>query len=640
MLRAAKCLLICRLSFRTLIGECFKSSAQRRTLFWDPYSKELDFFSSVMFLVFPRDLVSATYSSFLRLFGVTLLPVPHADQVENYHVLQLKAENETRLLLAAYFNHSKFDVISRYKNFNFDQHCLSSMTLQQLGVTLYCLIENIKVLKTIGFATITVEVHKRTYPRALCEIFMREYSIILENSKDSFFPFSGFAVFLFFTWVCLKDYVVDIYKRIIFKIVPKPKIGSENPLIAVEFVDPLLFSGSPTEPNYIVKHGYSEEAVVFYSRTTQFKDLWKGAYSYKKTRGHINPIHLPSGSRGLKIQAKLFFDLLKGTLDGSISVTTLKRDLGLVSTYKDLESLFTFLPIRAHLYNIIPNGRVSTRFDSGLVTGVCRRFEVRSLSYQSRVMYRHNLYYHFNVFDIFFFWGSAWAEEYKIDQFIEKYEIIGNVNNFSEFLSSGINKSLPKRNADSIAIFPSDINSKIAYHYTEDYTEKFLSSCFEAIYEFQKFENKIFKVYIKFKEESHKIWFYQNTKLNNIINQHNLFIEVDDSKKYDVQHLICSVNKVIAIGFTTPGFDAMCLGKSSIFFTPYTGVYNGIFNDKSPLVANTVGDLLLFLSKGVDRNASEIQRGVTLGFDCDETPGIKLCRFIKDDLQQFATSWR
>ena len=638
MLRSSKCVLISRLRFSSLIRECFKSAKGKRTLYWDPYSKDLDIFTSVMLAVCPRDLIAIIYSSFFRFFGVTLLPVPHADKVENYHTLQLNAENETRLLLATYLKNAEFDATPRYKNFDLDQDCLASLSLQQEGLTLYCLIENVKVLKTIGFKAITIELSKGSYSSCLREIFIQEYSVILEDSRCSFSPFTGLAVSLFLLWVTLKDYILDVGKRIVFQNLPNPNIVAQNPIIAVEFVDPLLFSGLATEPNYLVKHGYDKESVFFYSRSNQFKNLWNGAYRHKKNPMHINLTRFPSGIQGLKIQVKLFCDVIKSLTNGSISISSLGRDLALLRTYKDLESLFSFLPIKAHLYNIIPNGRVSTRFDSGLVTGVCRKFGIRSFSYQSRVMYRHNLYYHFNVFDIYFFWGSAWADEYKLDQFIKKYQIIGNVNNFVEFDALEKNKILSPEHSESIAIFPSDINSKIAFHYTEDYTRKFLTACFESIGKVQQTEKKIFKVYIKFKEERHKNWFYQHSELSEIAVRCNLSIVVDDSKKYDVQSLINSVSRVISIGFTTPGFDAICLGKNSIFFTPYNGVYNGIFNETSPLVANSAEDLVNFLSKGFDYSAFEIQRDAILGVCQSEASGTKLCGFIKNDLRMMGDS--
>ena len=256
MLKSSECLLISRLKVSSLIRECFKSAEGKRMLYWDPYSKDLDNFTSVMVAVFPRDLIATIYSSLLRFLGITLLPVPHADKVENYHTLQLNAENETRLLLATYFKKAEFDATPRYKHFDFDQDCLASLTLQQEGLTLYCLIENVKVLKTIGFKTITIELPKGSYSSCLREIFVQEYSVILKDSRFSFSPFTGLTVSIFLLLMTLKDYVLDVGKRIVFQNFQKPNIVAQNPIIAVEFVDPALFSGLATEPNYLVKHGY------------------------------------------------------------------------------------------------------------------------------------------------------------------------------------------------------------------------------------------------------------------------------------------------------------------------------------------------------------------------------------------------
>ena len=64
-------------------------------------------------------------------------------------------------------------------------------------------------------------------------------------------------------------------------------------------------------------------------------------------------------------------------------------------------------------------------------------------------------------------------------------------------------------------------------------------------------------------------------------------------------------DKVISIGFTTPGIDALSMNIPSIYFTPYTGIYNNIFDDPgSPLVANNRESLLRFLREEVEVNES------------------------------------
>ena len=49
-------------------------------------------------------------------------------------------------------------------------------------------------------------------------------------------------------------------------------------------------------------------------------------------------------------------------------------------------------------------------------------------------------------------------------------------------------------------------------------------------------------------------------------------------------------------------------------------------------MANTVEDLVRFLSKGFDHNAFESKRGNIIGYDKDEVAGTRLRYLIEDDL--------
>ncbi len=632
MSESSNCLLLSRLKLTSLVRECLKSGVNKRILYWDPYSKDLDLFTSFILLLFSRDIIATCYSLFFKIFGLKIYPVPHADQIQNYHSLQLTAENETRLLLSRYYSDVEFSTLKEFRHFGFDKDSESSLTLQQEGLNLYCIIENVKVLQSIGFNSISIELSKGAYSKGLREILSKKYTIFIHDARYSFSFITGGLVSIFLFFIALKDFVSNIIRHIRTTFLTKPSDVIRKPILAVEFVDPLLFSGSITEPNYLTEHGYDERSVYFYARSKQFKELWKGDVKKERISMFVDLTKLPFGIGCLKIQTKIFIDLIKNITTGSISISKLSRIVTLLETYKDLVSLFSFLPVSAHMYNIIPNGRVTTRFDSGLVTGVCRQFGIRSYSYQSRVMYRHNLYYHFNVFDIYFFWGAAWLEEYKNDQFINKYQIIGNPNKLDVAQETEVNENLLEEQFLSVAIFTSDINDKIAFHYTHDYTEKFLKACFIAIGKVQETSGKSFKVCIKLKEERHKNWFDNHTALNELVRRHNISLTVDHNKKYDTRDLISSSNSVISIGFTTPGFDALCLKKNSIYFTPYRGVYNSIFDKTPSLVANTVEDLVRFLSKGFDHNAFESKRGNIIGYDKDEVAGTRLRYLIEDDL--------
>ena len=72
--------------------------------------------------------------------------------------------------------------------------------------------------------------------------------------------------------------------------------------------------------------------------------------------------------------------------------------------------LFDSYKFQVSLHTQTPNGRSGWRFNSSIITGLCRKNETKSYGYQTRVFDSKQYEHSFECYDIWFSWGSAWDD--------------------------------------------------------------------------------------------------------------------------------------------------------------------------------------------------------------------------------------
>jgi hypothetical protein len=115
----------------------------------------------------------------------------------------------------------------------------------------------------------------------------------------------------------------------------------------------------------------------------------------------------------------------------------------------------------------------------------------------------------------------------------------------------------------------------------------------------------LYELHIKPKVLEHFDLFLKDPDISQLISETGISINLHEAARHDVKRAIQDADKVVSIGFTTPGIDTMALGMMSIYFTPYRGIYNSIFDsDNSPLVAHDEKELRSFIlcDKPMDHN--------------------------------------
>ena len=224
---------------------------------------------------------------------------------------------------------------------------------------------------------------------------------------------------------------------------------------------------------------------------------------------------------------------------------------------------------------------------------ILKIFKCLSLSYQSRLQYRHKLYYYFEVFDRFYYWGSAWGKTYSYPQFIRDSVYLG-------YLGENLDYEIFRTSeapTNQITVFLSDIDTEHPLHYTLNYTKKFLTHVFEAVSNFNKNSMKKLTILLKPKDPDHWKMLLDSGLLADALDDKYLNVIPRLDARHSITESLVTADKVISIGFTTPGIDALAMGIPSIYFTPYKRIYNDIFDDPgSPIVATDSYTLTRFLS--------------------------------------------
>ena len=560
------------------------------TRFWDPYSNNLSLFSALLIFGLSRERAVKLVE---KLTGSKIKGVPHGDAVEDYHCLQIQAENATKAIVEVYSDRSTYQDDPTYEKLGLDRPSLKSMTLKGIGRQVYPIIENLAVVKFLGYSDIRIRIEKGMLPEALIKSFADSEAVTILRRPQFTNPFAaiiGFAVI-----------AVTLFPKIgqsLFSSKSREVDPALQNRLAVEFVDPNCSLGRSTEPNLLSANGLSPEKMIAYVRSGQIK---RAGPRVDFERFQEFPIvfldRLPLGMWEIKVYLSATGALLSKLFLGLISIIEFLAILKELDLWMEFSTFANTYRPRIHLYNTIPNGRATTRYDSGIITGVCRRFDCTSVSYQSRVFYRKNIYYFFDSFDEYYMWGSSWVNAYKSPQFIDKFVPIGNIgadNRSGDFADKEAGQNV-------VALFTSDLDRDHPLHYTFDYSAQFMHQTLRAIGEWNLVSpEKKYKIILKPKSPEHIPLLLEEAEAQRLIEKFELDVSVNAHQNHDVATTISMASKVISIGFTTPGLDALAQGVPSIFFTPYSGIYNQIFDAKdSPIVANNKDKLKRFLSGDV-----------------------------------------
>lgn len=228
------------------------------------------------------------------------------------------------------------------------------------------------------------------------------------------------------------------------------------------------------------------------------------------------------------------------------------------SAYLDLAPLFSLVRTDACIYVKFPFGRSDWRRDGAVVTALCRRHGVRASGCQNRAVYARHYEFAFDCHDVYCVWGDAWLRNFDAaTKFLKTTRVVGcaTLTSLLPAVRRGHGVSRVGDGAN-VLVFPSDVDSG---HYTLSYTLEFLLACRTLA---MAHEEDVFQ--IKAKDPVH-VPLFENALRETGPLPRNL--RVLDRARHDYDQLMADSDFVIAIGYTSPGVEAMLLGKPTLYYS-------------------------------------------------------------------------
>lgn len=220
-------------------------------------------------------------------------------------------------------------------------------------------------------------------------------------------------------------------------------------------------------------------------------------------------------------------------------------------------------PAKTVLYLHSPNGDTSWRTDTAIITGLCRGAGARCVGLQTRVLYAVHYEFAFECYDRRLIWGPAWLNGMEqVQRFTGEHVIVGCF-----YADAHRGHDVPGRSSgqplsNSVVIFTGDVAGS---HYTLDYNVSFLQACLDAAARHPEFE-----FVVKAKDPEHISLFTARTALAGRLAAAANF-HFASRERHDYAALMQGARAVLAIGFTSPGTEALLLGKPALYYTELGG---------------------------------------------------------------------
>lgn len=237
----------------------------------------------------------------------------------------------------------------------------------------------------------------------------------------------------------------------------------------------------------------------------------------------------------------------------------------------------------ACLYLKFSYGRSDWRQDSAIVTGLCRLAGIRSAGCQTRVVYGNHYEFAFDCYDVMCRWGNGWYSGLSSAlNSVRTWADVGcfTVDRLARPATSDRMTTTPDGPRETV-IFTSDVGGE---HNTLSYNLGLLHACCELA---EEHPNDRFR--IKPKEPDHTGTFLAQRDLAALLARLPN-IEFVSQARHDYARLMARADRVIALGFTTPGAEGLMLGRPSFYYSEL-GRAGGVFRSIPGVIVASASEL-------------------------------------------------
>lgn len=401
------------------------------------------------------------------------------------------------------------------------------------------------------------------------DIFQNKLSYVnVVSVKKNYFNYflSSFHIFLVSFYVLFKF----IFKRGL-TFLKKPL---KTYKFITEFIDPNKLNGGSYDADYFLDSNEIDSSdTIFFLTASQNRFLKSLNYNVDEIKNlflakNYNILILDEVKYSVKSLLKIFkfFIYLIFKISSSPTNTIYNKTIiNAWNEYLDFYSLFSSVSANSLLYYTFPNGRTSFRINDAIVTGFCRKSGIKSVGIQSRTIYSSKFEDSFDCFDRYLSWGIKWdtVSKYRT-KYIKEVKHIGcmyiddlKANNIDDLINFKTEIICDKKFL--ITVFDGDISPHS--HYTWNYSKTFILDVMKLANDYQDCQ-----FVIKTKDISNVKLYLNNSAIHDLYTNNNNITFIEKARN-DYKKLINSSDIVISIGFTTPGFEALSLGKRIIYYS-------------------------------------------------------------------------
>ncbi|KKM15582.1 hypothetical protein LCGC14_1694620 [marine sediment metagenome] len=374
--------------------------------------------------------------------------------------------------------------------------------------------------------------------------------------------------------------------------------------VITEFIDPKKLNRTPYDADYWVDGANVKESdILFFLTNRQCKYLIWDGYTIGEVKKNFQDKKyelaiLDNLSYSISSLRELFLIYIEfirkiSELNACVFCRILIKAW---TDYLEFLPLFLNYSAKSFIYLTLPNGNTGVRFDDAIITGLCRKYGIKSYGCQTRTVYSKNFEYCFDCFDVYLSWGTAWDQVSKSKTlFINNSITVGCI--YLDYLLPFYKRYLNNKNnvpkeTLTVSIFPSDISHK--HHYTKNFTKTFLITCAELAALFPNC-----KFIIKSKDPENTAIMMAEKDFHDAYCKVRHNFEFLDQARYNYADLLTSSDIVIAIGFTTPGIEGLLLGKKVICYSEWR-CGGQAFKHLLDLVANNADELKRLFDHATD----------------------------------------
>ena len=206
----------------------------------------------------------------------------------------------------------------------------------------------------------------------------------------------------------------------------------------------------------------------------------------------------------------------------------------------------------------------------------------------------------FECYDIWCAWGEAWIGEARRYGFLKDTNAIGDVN-LDEFLQAAAATEADAAPAKldrplEIVVFP----TTAAYNdqYTPSYLLGTVEVALKAAGRVRRETGRQYRLWIKTKDRDDIPFYEDNQDLKRIATEEGVPLACFRADRFQLLDSMTLADAVVSVRFTTPGMDALLLGKPSFYYTVLNDLH-AAFVPSPMFVVRSVDDLYCCLRENL-----------------------------------------